>query len=778
LAKGRGYVMGSEPPQDPLAEVSQSTLTVTSTDDIRWNNRAIKDSWIPATGIALAAIISVLIVPQLVIIITAIGAIFIYSFAGYMGSREGVDAQSGWIKRELSDLHLVEEEKSLRRVTGEKFSVTGLTLEKASPKLSGSIASLVRAVPSSDGLMLDITMKPGVARRVIDDHNLTDTLERYLSSESKSEIETYLDYRAGLWQVGVSYYGLVRDANDLRFHESAIKGSIPARGWKKLSPSDVTRKLSGLVGGKSHLSFYAVGKELAEWLVQLRSELASEVGTNVPGQFVVDIRARAADLPLGVVINPDTLMSGPTTGLSTDDISKGVLICGGNHENRLHVLSLIVRNLIETGKRVMIISSKPETLQLVGHHDAGVGFVLGRDFVLNPVDAESVSRNEYVSKLLRALETLADKSLTSAAKLEVALGRAVAIPNSTIVDVRFDESTDSITDDAIVKTDVHPVKLSLWGMEAIRKLHEGSGARAFYGTQTAKMSLLSSLPLSIIIADLGSIPLDVFATDLLMIKLSGLSKTKDLVVVLDDPDGLRIANSSYSRRELWIDSLARELSDIVSLVVCIDQPHMLSSGVKNALSSCISLRLRDEKDIATVSSRLALSVIGTGLHSKARWSARETSFLRTMNDDIALLVHDEVETAQPIKLALLPPTLELSQDEVHERNGHILKARGFEPLGTGISGSGSNLRLNDELTIKVLRLLERYEPLTEEAMRRFILATGQDGDVEGTLIRLKESSLILEGYESHSGVSYKNYRLTMKGTMALNKVNKEEFTTK
>jgi hypothetical protein len=263
-----------------------------------------------------------------------------------------------------------------------------------------------------------------------------------------------------------------------------------------------------------------------------------------------------------------------------------------------------------------------------------------------------------------------------------------------------------------------------------------------------------------------------------MIKLSGLSKTKDLVVVLDDPDGLRIANSSYSRRELWIDSLARELSDIVSLVVCIDQPHMLSSGVKNALSSCISLRLRDEKDIATVSSRLALSVIGTGLHSKARWSARETSFLRTMNDDIALLVHDEVETAQPIKLALLPPTLELSQDEVHERNGHILKARGFEPLGTGISGSGSNLRLNDELTIKVLRLLERYEPLTEEAMRRFILATGQDGDVEGTLIRLKESSLILEGHESHSGVSYKNYRLTMKGTMALNKVNKEEFTTK
>ena len=384
-----------------------------------------------------------------------------------------------------------------------------------------------------------------------------------------------------------------------------------------------------------------------------------------------------------------------------------------------------------------------------------------------------MNRNEYVSKLLRAIETLADKSLTSAANLEVALGRAVAIPNSTIVDVRLDASSDATADEGITKTDVHPVKLSLWGLEAIRKLHEGSGARAFYGTQTVAMSSLSSLPLSIIISDLGSIPLNVFAIDLMMIKMSGLSRDKDFVVVIDDSDNLRVANSKYSRRELWIDSLARDLSDIASVIVCIDQPHMLSSGVKNQMSSCISLRLRDEKDIATVSSRLALSVIGTGLHSKARWSARETSFLRTMKDDIALVVHDEVETAQPIRLAPSPVAAEISAREVHERNSHILKARGLEPLSMGVSGRVSNLQLNDELTIKVLRLLERYEPLTEEAVRRFIQAAGQSGDVEGILIRLKESSLILEGHESHSEVSYKNYRLTMKGTTALAKLNKE-----
>ena len=106
-----GYVMGSEPPQDPLAEVSQSSLTVTSTDDIRWNDRGIKDSWIRAIGVVLFLIGAVFIVPQLVIIAAAIGAILVYALAAYLESREGVDPQSGWARREVPDLHLVEEEK-------------------------------------------------------------------------------------------------------------------------------------------------------------------------------------------------------------------------------------------------------------------------------------------------------------------------------------------------------------------------------------------------------------------------------------------------------------------------------------------------------------------------------------------------------------------------------------------------------------------------------------------------------------------------------------------
>jgi len=758
-----------------MSEMNRSSFTVTSSTEIKWDTREKQESWVQAIGVVLVAFILVILFPYVIIIFTVVLTIGFFIFSSFINTREAIDAQSGWREHARVGFDLIEEEKYLRRSKGQKFSLIGMELKSVAPKLPGNMASLIRALPSSDGFSLSVTLVPGDTGKIIEDRNLTGMIETYLKTKSKSELETYMDFKAGLWISKVCYIGMVHDDTGVRFHEAAVKASVPSKGWRSLRPTDVMKRLTNYQGAHSSPSYYAVGQELSEWLIQLRSELANEVGTNVPGQFVVDIRSRPADLPLGVVLNPDTLQTGPTTGLSFDDITNGVLICGGSKNGRHNLIKLLTKSLLDSGKRVLIISARSEMLNIVALDDSGVGLTLGKDFILNPIDAESVHRNVFVPRLLRALETLADKSLTSAADLEVALGRAVALPNSTVADIKFETDSDGMSDDEILKTNVHPVKLSLWGLEGLRKLHEGSGARAFYGTQTSSMSTITSLPLSIIVTDLGDIPLDVFAVDLLMIKLSGLKPDKDLVIMIDDPDSLRTENSKYSRRSLWTDSLVRDLSKVASVVISIDQPYMLSPGVKNELSSCISLRLRDEKDIASVSSRLALSVIGTGLHSKARWSARESSFLRTMDDGVALIVHNEVETAQPIRLHELPELNTLSQEGMHSRIRTMLPPT--TELPKRMSGSILTLKTEDNLPRKILKLIERYEPLTEEAIRRFILASGEDGDVEGILIRLKESSLILEGHESHSGVSYKNYRLTMKGNMALRQTDKEVATT-
>ena len=165
------------------------------------------------------------------------------------------------------------------------------------------------------------------------------------------------------------------------------------------------------------------------------------------------------------------------------------------------------------------------------------------------------------------------------------------------------------------------------------------------------------------------------------------------------------------------------------------------------------------------------------MHTKASISPRESSYLRIMDDDTALLVHNGTETCQPIKLDHTP---DLSSDFVtNEETRRITSLIDSEPSVTSRNEGSLLDRVaagSTNLAIRVLKLLERYEPLTEEAVRRFIVSSGADNDpdVEAVLARLEHASMILKGHEVHSRVSYSNYRITMKGSMALRQTDHVE----
>jgi hypothetical protein len=112
-------------------------------------------------------------------------------------------------------------------------------------------------------------------------------------------------------------------------------------------------------------------------------------------------------------------------------------------------------------------------------------------------------------------------------------------------------------------------------------------------------------------------------------------------------------------------------------------------------------------------------------------------------------------------------TLRQRREEVQELVD-VIAPRGDTILDL-VAGDGK------DLAVKVLRLLERYQPLTQEALQQFIRGSGDEtADVEGILIQLEEANMILRGSEKHSGVSYVNYRVTMKGDMALRQATQEE----
>jgi hypothetical protein len=515
-------------------------------------------------------------------------------------------------------------------------------------------------------------------------------------------------------------------------------------------------------------AFYASGEELARWMVQLASELASEVGSNVPGEFVSPIRPKTTDYALGVVIDPETLRTGQVTGLSQTDIAGGLLICGGDWDGRLDINAMLIEQLLERGKRVLVISDRHEALSLTGLHEEAVGLRLGSDFILNPIDYEEMDRPSYIVKMKSALQVMTGplRVLDGASDLERALSRAVALPNGTLADVKFileDEEAESAGSDPSID--------SRRGMDAIRTLHLGSGAKAFYGIQTAPMAKLAEIPLTVISVGLGGGPIDLFAWDILCVKIAGMFSDDNLVVVLDGPPNIVLDNKRYDRRQPWVEKMVADLTDRGPLVVSMRHPSQLKV-VADSFSCCVSLALRNTFDVRVVSDILGLSVIGGSMHSKARISARESAYLRTLEQGHALIVDGPVATCYPIKLESPPEIRIPSYDELQERRQRIT-ALG-ERAETHGARSLLGLISDNELVVKILKFLERYEPLTEEALRKFIETAGQQGaDIEGILIQLEEAAMILRGHESHGGVSYTNYRLTMKGTMALKRAKVE-----
>lgn len=771
---GRRLVLGTKPEVDPLEDLKESRSTITTGTEIRWEDRSVG---LPVSRLlfgALVAIIICLYIPELAIVASVIILLAQLFSPKLHGIKELADLlQDSWEEVPEGDLSLSVESKTLGlRGTGSPRHVIGLELGKASPNLLGNVGSLVRALDTSNGFGLYVVMKPGSITQAMDQEKISNFLEGYLIALSKGELDAYLVRRSGLWVSQVTILGHIHHETEVNTFEAAIRGSIPEKEWKQIKPRILKTRIGKQEIDRQDSWFFAAGSELCDWLVQLRSELAPEVGSNIPGQFIAPIRPRPDDFRLGLTLNPDTLQTGPPAGLSIKDLETGTLVCGGNEESRQRTLSLLISELLKAGKRVLLITKHPESAVLTNLSESSVYLELGKDLVLNPVDSDGIPRNEYVPLLISSLEVVAGIDLRGSAELEVAVSRAVSLGNSTLADVRLNPDFDDPTVTNDNRESPAPVvsKKTATGMEAIRSLHMGPAARAFYGTQTVPIRRITDPSLTVVSVSLGSIGLDSFAWNLLCLKLGGLTPNSNLVIMLDEAENMRVRNRRYMKHDSLSEKLLAGLRKRGPIVLTLEHPADMAPGAIGVLASCVSLRLRESVDIHYAADLLGLNVITTGMHSKARISPRESSFLRIMDDSTALLVHDGTETAQPIKLDETPEFSGTnSSEDMAQRIDRLV------PIGTQeISLHGRTLldmvaSGETDLAVRVLKLLERYEPLTEEAVRRFVVSSGEEKnpDIEGILARLEHASMILRGHENHSGVSYSNFRITMKGSMAL-----------
>ncbi len=781
---GKRLILGTRPEVDPLQDTMESKFSVTSDTDLRWDERDQRRQLAQPLFVVGMSIIFGVFIP-ISLLVTGLVILFWILLIPYLRNEFEKKTFTGsqWkIVEEADTLCTITEDSHFRckTPTGTRTLVS-MRLTQANSVLLGDVSSLVRAIDHADGFCLTVTLQPEKIQRVLDEERVTDRVEEYLNFITKGELDAYVLHRGGIWISQVNAIGHVRDEAGVDNFDSAVRASIPMDKWKRVKTKELERNIYHLqLDGHSDW-FYGSGSDFAEWLVQLRSELASEVGSNIPGQFLAPIRGRPSDYRLGVTVNPDTLQTGPPAGIAHSELETGLLLCGGTVDSRTRVISLLTKELIQSGKRVVIVTNNADSIGYSRLAEGSIHLELGKDLVLNPVDAEGMHRSEFVPLLLASLEAVAAADLRGAADLEAAISRAVTLGNATLADIHLNDGPDDSMSgpmDAQKPPEQLPSSKSMTGMEAVRSLYEGSAAKCFYGTQTVPTSRLVEPTLSIVKIAMGSMGLDHFAWNLISIKFAGLRPDPNLVIILDGAEHVRVRNRRFMQHDSFTERVLKKLKGRGPMVVALEHPVDMAPGAIAVLESCISLRLRESVDIKIAADLLGLNVITTGMHTKARISPRESSFLRIMDNDTALLVHDGTETCQPIRLDPAPDlNVDFSTDEESRRVTELIETESTSDYTGSLLDRVSSGSTN--LAIRVLRLLERYEPLTEEAVRRFIISSGTDNDpdVEAILARLEHASMILKGHEVHSGVSYTNYRITMKGSMALRQTDHMEGAT-
>ena len=783
----KGNILGTRPEVDPFEESPGSSFSVTRSSDLNWDDRKEKFELAQPLFLIFMSIVIGFFAPMLMLSLSVLVLLRILLLPSLRKGFEKKSVEgSPWKQVELADTSFTisDDGKHLRCKTPTgSLNLVNMTLTNARSALLGNVSSFVRAVDDANGFCLTVTMRPENFQRALDQERIPDSLEKFFNYLGKGELNEYVLRRGGIWLSHVNIVGHAHDEVGVERFDNAVRASIPMEKWKRAKANYFQSRLSQLNVDGQWGRFFTSGEDLSKWLVQLKSELASEVGSNIPGQFLAPIRGRPSDYRIGVTVNPDTLQTGTPAGLSHSELETGLLLCGGISSSRMRVLSLLTSELLRAGKRVVIVTNNPDSVGLTHLSEGAIHLELGRDLVLNPVDAEGIHRSEFVPLIISSLEAVAAADLRGAADLEAAIGRAVTLGNATLADVRISNGIDDTLAgpmDPQKPPEQSPSKKSLTGMEAVRSLYEGSAAKCFYGTQTVPTSRLVEPNLSVVKIALGSTGLEHFAWNLISIKISGLRPDPNLVVILDGAENMRVRNRRYMQHDSFTEQVLKRLKQRGPLVIALEHPVDMAPGAIAVLESCISLRLRESVDIKIASDLLGLNVITTGMHTKARISPRESSYLRIMDDDTALLVHDGTETCQPVKLDAAP---DMTPDFVtSEETRRITSLIDSEP-SVNPENKGSLLDRvaagSTNLAIRVLKLLERYEPLTEEAVRRFIVSSGADNDpdVEAVLARLEHASMILKGHEVHSGVSYSNYRITMKGSMALRQTDHMEGAT-
>ena len=200
----------------------------------------------------------------------------------------------------------------------------------------------------------------------------------------------------------------------------------------------------------------------------------------------------------------------------------------------------------------------------------------------------------------------------------------------------------------------------------------------------------------------------------------------------------------------------------VSLHLSIRNPSLLNNVVLSFFKNIVALRISEDKDVQTTANLLMLKESSEGYYSSQRHSLQQISYLKTLSEERAILLRDDVVSAFPIILDTVP-IIEVSDALIED----VFKV---SVPSHSVVTSKSLLEIefgNDaKFAWSLLNWLNRT-PLTMTALTN-IFDNVSPEKLFAIVKRMQELNLIKPNVTSVGRSSQIEYILTQRGEYALN----------
>jgi len=200
----------------------------------------------------------------------------------------------------------------------------------------------------------------------------------------------------------------------------------------------------------------------------------------------------------------------------------------------------------------------------------------------------------------------------------------------------------------------------------------------------------------------------------------------------------------------------------VSLHLSIRNPSLLNNVVLSFFKNIVALRILEDKDVQTTANLLMLKESSEGYYSSQRHSLQQISYLKTLPEERAILLRDDVVSAFPVLLDTVP-IIEVSDALIEDvfkvsmPNHSVVTSKSLLEIEFG----------NDaKFAWSLLNWLNRT-PLTMTALTN-IFDNVSPEKLFAIVKRMQELNLIKPNVTSVGRSSQIEYILTQRGEYALN----------